>query len=57
MAKLLLMSVLIMTVVIPMVTATDRSARRGFKRTILWMVAFNAFYLVAIIYVYPRLPQ
>lgn len=57
MAKLLLLSILIATVAVPMVAASDQSARRGFRRTILWMVAFNAFYLIAIIYVYPRLPQ
>ncbi len=57
MAKLLLLSILVATVAVPMVAAADSSARRGFKRTIVWMVAFNAFYLIAIMYVYPRLPQ
>lgn len=56
MQKFLLLSLLIGTVVIPMRTAKDRSARRGLRRTLLWMALFNAVYLFSIIYVLPRLP-
>jgi hypothetical protein len=57
MQKFLLLSILLATVVIPMQTAKDRSARRGLRRTLLWMAAFNAVYLFSIIYVLPRLPS
>lgn len=57
MQKFLLMSILIATVVIPMIAASDRSAIRGFRRTVVWMAAFNLFYLFAIVYVWPRLPS
>ncbi len=57
MQKFLLMSILIATVVIPMIAASDRSAIRGFRRAVVWMAAFNLFYLFAIVYVWPRLPS
>lgn len=56
MQKFTLLSILLATVIIPMVAASDRSAKRGLRRTVLWMAAFNVAYLFAIIYVYPRLP-
>jgi hypothetical protein len=55
--KFLLLSILLATVVIPMRAASDRSPKRGFRRTIFFMAAFNVFYLIAIIYVLPRLPS
>jgi hypothetical protein len=54
--KFLLLSILLATVMIPMRAASDRSPKRGFRRTILMMTAFNVFYLFAIIYVLPRVP-
>jgi len=57
MQKFTLLSILLATVIIPMRAASDRSARSGLRRTILWMAAFNVAYLIAIIYVYPRLPS
>jgi hypothetical protein len=54
--KFLLLSILLATVMIPMRAASDRSPKRGFRRTILMMTAFNLFYLFAIIYVLPRVP-
>lgn len=57
MQKFTLLSILLETVIIPMRAASDRSARSGLRRTILWMAAFNVAYLIAIIYVYPRLPS
>ncbi len=56
MQKFVLLTILLATVIIPMWTAGDRSARRGLRRTLLLMVAFNAIYLFSIIYVLPRLP-
>lgn len=57
MQKFTLLSILFATVIIPMRAASDRSARSGLRRTILWMAAFNVAYLIAIVYVYPRLPS
>lgn len=56
MQKFVLLTIMLATVIIPMWAAGDRSARRGLRRTLLLMVAFNAIYLFSIIYVLPRLP-
>ena len=56
MQKLLLMSVLIANVVIPLWTATNTSPARGLRRLVFSMLAFNLFYVLALIYVLPRLP-
>jgi hypothetical protein len=55
MQMLLLMSILIMSVALPMVAARDRSAVRGFRRLVVWMAAFNVLYLIGLLYIYPRL--
>ena len=56
MGKLLLMSVMVAMVALPMRAARDGSAVRGLRKTVLWTVAFNVLYLIAVLYVYPRLP-
>jgi hypothetical protein len=56
MKKFLLHSILLATIVIPMLAASDRSPQRGFRRTLVWMAVFNACYVFGIIYVLPRLP-
>jgi predicted cobalt transporter CbtA len=56
MQKNLLLTILIATITIPLVAASDRSPTRGFRRMIFWMVGFNVFYLFAILYIWPRLP-
>jgi hypothetical protein len=57
MQKFLLLSILLATVVVPMLTARDTSPRRGLRRTLLLMVLFNAVYLFSIVYILPRLPS
>ncbi len=53
--KLLLASLLIATVALPMRAARARSARRGLRTAVFWMLAFNLIYLFAVRVVYPRL--
>jgi hypothetical protein len=55
MAKLLLLSVMIMMVAIPVLAARDRSPKRGLQKTILFVVLFNIFYVLALRYLYPHL--
>ena len=55
MQKLLLISILVTTMALPMRAARDGSAVRGLRRALAWAGAFNLFYLVAILYLYPRL--
>lgn len=55
MITLILTSVVIATLVIPLITAGDPIASRGLRKTVLAMVVFNVAYLLALRYLYPRL--
>jgi len=55
MDKVVLMSVLVASVVLPMRAARDPSAIRGFRKLVLWMAAFDVLYLIGVLYIYPRL--
>jgi hypothetical protein len=57
MQKLLLLSLLFASVMIPMSTATMRSPTRAFRRMLFLMAVFNVLYVFAIVYVWPRLPS
>lgn len=54
MHKLLLMSILIATFVLPMRAARDSSAVRGLRRTVVGMTFAVAIYVLLLIYVIPR---
>lgn len=55
MAKLVLLSLLAATALIPMLTARDAKPKRAFRRTIVWMCVFNAVWMVLVLYILPRL--
>jgi hypothetical protein len=55
MKKLLLLSVLFVTLGIPAVTAKDPSAQRGLRRTLLYSAVFYVFYWLSLLFVVPRL--
>jgi hypothetical protein len=54
-AKLVLLSSVIAMFAIPLLAGRARSARRGLRKMILLMVAFNLFYVLALRYIYPHL--
>jgi hypothetical protein len=54
-SKLLLMSVLLATAIIPAAAARDELPRRGLRRAILAYLAFNLVYAVLVILVYPKI--
>jgi hypothetical protein len=54
--KALILSILLASIIIPCAGARDVSPVRGLRRTILWFLGFNMCYLVAVLYVLPRLP-
>ena len=54
-AKILLMSVVLMTAAIPAVTARDVMPRRGLRRAIFGLVAFNVVYALLVMFVYPQI--
>jgi hypothetical protein len=55
MNKLLLLSVALMLVVLPLVAARDPHPLRGLKKSLVWVIGFNAFFLFILRVVYPRL--
>lgn len=55
MGKLLLVSVLIATIALPARAARHPSPARALRRAVGWVAAYYAFYLVAVLYVLPRL--
>jgi hypothetical protein len=54
MRKLILISIVFASAVIPIWAARERSARRGLRKAIFAMLAFYVFYLFALVFVYPR---
>lgn len=55
MQKLLLLSVVLATVCIPILGARDRSAARALKKTLVLILVFDCFYLLALRFVFSRL--
>jgi len=55
MAKLLLMSCVIAIIAVPIACADDKSPRRGLRRTVLLIVAYDLFYVFAMRFIYPHL--
>jgi hypothetical protein len=53
--KLLLVSILLATMVLPMRAARDPSAVRGLRKALLWIVGFDVCYMLALLHLYPRL--
>ena len=55
MAQLLLTSILVATVVVPVLAAGDGDPRRGLRKALLYTAAFNVVYLGLVTLVFPRL--
>ena len=56
MRALLLMSILVVTVAIPIWAARDHDARRGLSRTVVYTVVLGVLFMLACRFVYHRLP-
>ena len=55
MVKVLLLSLIVAHVVIPAYFAGGKNPRLSFKRMVTAMFVFNLFYLLGLLYIYPRL--
>ncbi len=55
MSKLLILSVLVALVALPVLAARDPRPVRGVRRAVLFVLAFNAAYALALAFIYPRL--
>lgn len=56
-AKLILISILIATIVIPVRAASIARPRKAFRKLLLWSLAFNFVYMCLLLYIYPRVLQ
>jgi hypothetical protein len=54
MSKLILMSIIIATVVIPTRAAREKNPRNGLRKAVVQMLLFEAFYLFALRFLYGR---
>jgi hypothetical protein len=54
-AKMVLISIMIMSIVIPARAAAAKDPRKGLKKALIEMTVFNLFYALAVTYLYPRL--
>ena len=57
MAKLLLLSSLLMSIWLPIRQARRSAPRLALVHTIRNLCLFNAFYVFALLYIFPRLPH
>ena len=55
MSRLLLASIVLLSLVVPLVPAMDPSPIRGMRRALLGVLLANAVYLGALLVIYPRL--
>lgn len=55
MAKLILMSIIFATVLVPATAAKARNPKVALQRCIVWMLISNFAYLIAVLYLFPRL--
>jgi hypothetical protein len=55
MAKMVLMSVLFATAIVPTLAARDPLPKRGLMRAVRGMLVFYVFYLFGVAVVYPRI--
>lgn len=55
MAKLLLLSTVLVSILMPILCAKDPNPKRGLRRLVQGMVLYNAFYVFAVLVIYPRM--
>ena len=55
MTKLFLLTLVLMSVIFPMIAARDPLPARGMKKALVWVLAFNLFFVFLLRVVIPRL--
>ncbi len=55
MGNAILISIVAVTIVLPLACARDRSRRRGLKRVVAFLLAFGLLYVVLVTRVFARL--
>jgi hypothetical protein len=55
MGKLLLLSILALTIVVPSLAARERSPRLALQKAVAWTLFGMCAYVVSLMFIYPRL--
>ena len=55
MEKLVLLSIVAVTIIAPAAAAAERNPRLALQKTLAWMLIGIFAYLVSVVFVYPRL--
>lgn len=55
MEKLVLLSIVALTVIVPAVAATERNPRVALQKVLAWTLIGIFAYLVSVMFIYPRL--
>jgi len=55
MAKLVLLSIVAVTIVLPAIAASERNPRLALQKALAWTLVGIFAYLVAVVFIYPRL--
>jgi hypothetical protein len=53
--KLLLISILLVTIILPIAAANDPDPRRGLRRTVVGFCVFMCLWVFSLLFIYPRL--
>jgi hypothetical protein len=53
-SKILLLSILIAPIALPARAAREKNAKKGFRKAMVYMLLFNAFYLLTLLFLYGR---
>ena len=54
MDKLVLLSVLFSLIAFPIMVSREGNQKKAFKRALVFVLAFNVFYVIALRFIYPR---
>lgn len=55
MAKLLLLSVIFATILLPARAAREKNAKRGYRKMVISLAVFNLLWVLALVFVYAHL--
>jgi hypothetical protein len=53
--KIIILSTVLANMAIPIFMAFDHHPRRGLARAFRWLLGYNLFYVIAVLYIVPRL--
>jgi hypothetical protein len=56
MQKLILVSILVMTIAIPAVAAREKDPRRALRKAVTWTLVGIVVYTLSVIFIYPQFP-